>query len=88
MSHLSLSSVAGFSASVAIALATAGALAQTGPTTPATTSTPSTKPLTPQGPLAAKPAPAVVSPDSKNLAARPLPVATTQAPTAPPPGGK
>jgi hypothetical protein len=54
-----------------------------------------TKPLTPQGPLASKPAPSAVSPGSNNLATRPLPAATTpppvastQAPAVPPPGGK
>ena len=55
---------------------------------PGTTSTLSTKPLTPQGPLASKPATSAVGPGSNNLATRPLPAATNQAPAVPPPGGK
>ena len=103
MPRLSPSSVAGSAAAVLIALATASAFAQTAPTgpaldpkaaQPAKQATTSMKPLTPQGPLASKPAPSAVSPGSKNLATRSLPATTTtppaastQAPAAPPSSG-
>jgi len=87
--------VALWSASTLAQTAPAGAIADPKPVQPATKPTTSTKPLTPQGPLASKPAPTVVSPDSKNLATRPLPAATTpppaastKPPAAPTPGGK
>jgi hypothetical protein len=95
MSRLpTLSIVAGAAVASFVAVWSASALAQTAaagsksdPKTAPTTSgaATSTKPLTPQGPLAAKPAPAptVVSPDSKTLATRPLP-ATTAPPATPP----
>ena len=87
MSRLSPSSVVGYSAAVLIALATAAAFAQTAPTgatsdPKAAQATRSMKPLTPQGPLASKPAPSVMSPDSRSLATRPLPAATTPPPAA------
>jgi len=103
MSHLSSSSAGGYAATVLVALATTAAFAQTAPAgtssdpqavLPARQAITTTKPLTPQGPLASKPAPTVVSQDSKSLATRPLPAATTpppaastKPPAAPPPGG-
>lgn len=103
MSRRSPSSVAGSAAAVLVALATAAAFAQTASVEmksdpkalqPAKQAAPTMKPLTPQGPLASKPAPSTVSTDSTSLAARPLPAATTpppatstKPPAAPPPGG-
>ncbi len=103
MSRLSPSSVAGSAAAVLVALATAAAFAQTASMEmksdpkalqPAKQAAPTMKPLTPQGPLAAKPTPSTMSPGSQNLATRPLPATTspppaasTKPPAAPPPGG-